>query len=129
MGVLRPADDAHSGRRWLASLPLILAAAVFSLAAAPALDSEQAVRLRFEWTGDKPEVWAGILETSQGTIVRPVSLGMEADDAGTLWPDGKSLWLERHSPRTRDGFEATIVAPLSAKLSLTVQVANPGGQR
>jgi hypothetical protein len=108
---------------------LILAAAALGVGSAPLDKAERPVRVRLEWTSDKPEVWAGVLETSQGTIVSPASLGVGADQAGTLWPDGKSLWLGRRSPRLDDGFDATVIAPRSARLCFTLQNAVPGGWR
>src|SRR5579864_8080651 len=93
--------------------PLLAAAAVF-LAAAPCEEPFRPIRVRLEWGGEHPEVWAGVLETSQGTITRPASLGVEADEVGSAWADGKSVWLQRNKPRTYDGFDATIIAPPTA---------------
>jgi hypothetical protein len=108
---------------------LICTAVALCLGAAPLDEAERPVRIRLQWTGDKPEVCAGVLETSQGTVVRPASLGIAADEAGTLWADGKSLWLQRRSPRLDDGFDVTVIAPLSARVCFTLQTATPGGPR
>ncbi len=91
------------------------------MAAAPSVQNQQEVRIRLEWTGDKPEVWSGVLETSQGAFANPVSLNADADQAGTLWPNGQSLWLGRHSSRRHDGFDVTLRAPRSARICFMLQ--------
>ena len=129
MGGSPRSNDAFFAARRLSLSVLIFAAAALSLGSAPLDEAERPLRIRLEWTGDKPEVWAGVLETSQGTIVHPASLGVGTDEAGTLWADGKSLWLGRHSPRLDDGFDVTIIAPSSARICFTLQNAAAGGWR
>jgi len=137
MGGSPRSNDASLTARRFTFPGLICAAAALCLASAPLDETERPVRIRLEWTGDKPEVWAGVLETSQGTIERPASLGVAADEAGTLWADGKSLWLQRRSPRLDDGFDVTVLAAPSARICFTLQTADfgelgravPGGSR
>jgi Glycosyl hydrolase-like 10 len=114
--------------------PLVLRSAVALVAlagagAAPVEPAARCVRLRFEWTSNTPQIWAGVLETSQGTIVQPASLGTEPDDPGTLWADGKNLWLERRTPRNGDGFDVTVISSASDRLSFTLQSAQGGHLR
>src|ERR1700690_234324 len=109
MGGLPRSNDAPVAARRFAFPVLICTAVALCLGAAPLDEAGRPVRIRLQWTGDKPEVWAGVLETSQGTVVRPASLGIAADEAGTLWADGKSLWLQRRSPRLDDGFDVTVI--------------------
>ncbi|HEV8003278.1 MAG TPA: hypothetical protein VGP63_25555 [Planctomycetaceae bacterium] len=116
------------GSRLLFRTLLFAAGAVF-LSAAPNDQADRIVRVRFEWKCAKPECWAGVLETSQGTIADPASLGVDGTEAGTLWADGKSLWLGRRKLSDRDGFEASVIAPPSAHLSFTLQAAEAGGVR
>jgi len=112
------------------ALPVLLAAlAAMGLASVPPDEAERPVRLRLEWTGDKSEVWTGVLETSEGAFGHPASLSIGADQVGTLWADGKSVWLGRRSPRLDDGFDVTIIAPRSAHISFTLQSALAGGWR
>lgn len=107
---------------------VLFAAGTIFLSAAPN-DAYRIVRVRFEWKCDKAECWAGVLETSQGTIAEPASLDVDANEAGTLLADGKSLWLGRRKPRVRDGFEVSLIAPPAAHLSFTLQAAVAGGVR
>ncbi|HET6326966.1 MAG TPA: family 10 glycosylhydrolase, partial [Planctomycetaceae bacterium] len=107
---------------------LLFATGALFLSAAPN-EAHRVVRLRFEWKCDKAECWAGVLETSQGTIAEPASLGVDENEAGTLLADGKSLWLGRRKPRDRDGFEVSVIAPPAAHLSFTLQAAVAGGVR
>lgn len=98
-------------------LALLFAAGDSQAADAPA------VRLRLEWGGGNAEVWGGVFELSQGRFAKPLSLGLEADEPGTLWLDEGALWLQRRTPRVFDGFDVTVVAPPTAMLRLTFQAA------
>ena len=109
----------------LSLLFLSLAASFPAMAAAPHGQNEQDVRIRLEWRGDKPENWSGVLETSQGAFANPVSLSTDPDQAGTLWPDGQSVWLGRHSSRPHDGFDVTLRARL-ARICFTLQTDAQG---
>jgi hypothetical protein len=128
-GISHSSKHVSVALRRLALPVLLTAAAAMGVASAPVDEAERTMRLRLEWTGDKPEVWAGVLETSEGTFRQPVSLGVGADQAGTLWEDGKSVWLGRRSPHIDDGFDVTLIAPRSARISFTLQSALPGGWR
>jgi len=118
---------ARARRRFALKAVLFVGCAVF-LSAAPLDQTHRAVRVRFEWRSEKPERWAGVLETSQGSVADVASLGVAGDDAGTLWADGRCLWLGRRNASNRDGFELTVIAPPSAHLSFTLQAPGAGGQ-
>src|SRR5579862_4726308 len=96
-------------RRLVLRLALLSAGTIWLSAAHPE-QANRVVRARFEWKSEKPERWAGVLETSQGTIANPASLDESANEAGTLWADGKCLWLGRRNACSRDGFEVTVIA-------------------
>ncbi len=107
---------------------LFLVAAVPLLGSAPPPDvSETPVRIRVRWTNDKPAIWVGILETSQGTFLHPTSLSVGIDQSGTLWADRKSLWLARRAACREDGFDVTLLAPGAARICFTLQSAASGG--
>ena len=109
---------------------LLLVAAVPMLGSAPPPEvSETPVRIRVRWTNDKPATWVGILETSQGTFLHPASLSVGVDQAGTLWADGKSLWLARRAACREDGFDVTLLASGAARICFTLQSAASGGGR
>jgi hypothetical protein len=114
--------------RLVARLALLLASTIWLSAAHPE-QANRVIRARLEWKSEKPERWAGVLETSQGTIANAASLDASANEAGTLWADGKCLWLGRRNACSRDGFEVTVIAPPSAHLSFTLQSSAPDGVR
>jgi hypothetical protein len=129
MGALLPSINLRIALRRFLIPALLLAAGSVCLGSAPRDEGERPVRIRIEWTADKPEVWAGVLETSNGTLTRAASLSTAADQAGTLWADGTSLWLGRHAACRDDGFDVTVFASTSARLSFTLQNAEAGGWR
>lgn len=129
MGGLPHSTCASLVPRGLALPALFVVCAALGIGAAPHEAANRPVRIRIEWTAPKPEVWAGVLEASQGVLVHPASLSLAADQAGTLWPDGKSLWLGRRSPCLDDGFDVTVMAKPSARICFTLQNAVPGGWR
>jgi hypothetical protein len=111
-------------------LPVLLFAAPAPvMAATPPDQTDRDVRIRLQWTGDKPEKWAGVLEMSQGSFAKPVSLSSSPSEAGTLWADGQTLLLGRHNPRRNDGFDVTVLAPRSARLCFTLKTEAQGGSQ
>ena len=101
---------------------LLLAAILAAAHVPPATAGETVtVRLRLEWGSLRPEQWTGLLELSDGTLTNARSLGIDADEPGTLWIDRGSLWIQRKSARLYDGFDITIQASPRAVLSLTLQ--------
>ena len=116
-------------RQWICAFVLTLAVPYSASAAAPSDEISQEVRIRLEWTGDRPEVFAGVLETSDGTFAGPVSLSAEANQAGTLWADRQNLWLRSRSPRRSDGIDVTLRAPCTARINFRLQIGDQAGQR
>ncbi len=96
-----------------------------SAAEEPGGNVARPIRLRMEWGGGSPQLWSGLLEVSQGRFERPVSLGVEADEPGTIWIDDQALWIQRRTARVYDGFDVTVVAPAEARLNMTLQSAGP----
>jgi hypothetical protein len=112
--------------RSLTVLLLWLDASSVVMASTPRDENNQDVRIRLEWMGERPEVWAAILETSHGVFVDPVSLSAGADQAGTLWSGGQSLRLARRNSRRFDGFDVTLRGPRSARICFTLQTRAQG---
>jgi len=119
------------------SLPWLTLAAVLLALCAPeaaaqsgkstanaAASEELPIRLRIEWGGNDPLLWSGVVELSAGELTAPHSLGVEADEPGTLWIDQGSVWIQRRSPRTYDAFEVTVLASPDAILTISLQVAD-----
>jgi hypothetical protein len=127
MGLSRSSTGRISTGRWLlARMALLCACAVF-LSAASNDEVPREVRVRFEWRSEKPNSWAGVLETSQGSITDVASVGVAEDAPGTLWADGKCVWLARHRASNHDGFEVTVLAPAVAHLSFTLRTPGQEG--
>lgn len=113
-----------SKARWFALvlLPLLADSAPRATIAA---EPVRAVRVRFEWGGGSSRVWSGLIEGGTARLERPVSLGVEADEPGTLWIEGKNLWLRRRTAGMYDGFDVTATGDAEAKLVVTLQSENP----
>lgn len=79
------------------------------------------IRLRLEWGGETARAWSGLLEISRGRLERPVSLGVAADDPGTIRTDDGAVWIERRTPRLHDGCDVDVSAPPDAVLSVALQ--------
>ena len=79
------------------------------------------MRVRLEWGGGAEQVWEGKVSTSRGSLAQPVPLGIEADEPGSIWTADGAMMIRQRSPRTYDGVDVLVDAPLDD--SLTVQLA------
>src|SRR5688572_28026645 len=89
--------------RWFV-LAVLLFVADAAAHVATAADAPRAVRIRLEWGGGSPRLWNGLVEGGSCRLEKPTSLGVEADEPGTIWIEGKNLWLRRRSVGVYDGF-------------------------
>jgi hypothetical protein len=83
-------------------------------------------RVRIAWGGGPEHTWRGTIAVSNGTLAEPRSLGVEADEPGSMWLDGepgasRSLVIQQRSPRSYDGVDLLVSAAEGAKL--VVQLA------
>lgn len=76
------------------------------------------LRLRIAWGGGEPRVWRGAVSVSQGELSQPRLLGIEADEPGSIWQSGSMLRIDQPRPRSYDGVDVTIRAPLDATLTI-----------
>ena len=78
------------------------------------------VRVRIAWGGGAERLWQGTISVSEGSLSDPQPLGVEADEPGSMWLDGRrgaaKLVVRQRSPRSYDGVDAVVSAPPSAKL-------------
>jgi hypothetical protein len=88
-----------------------------------AADAARPVRFRLEWGGGAARLWSGVIESESGRFAAPKSLGVEADDPGTLRVDGDSIWLQRRSTRVYDGFDVTWIGGGDSTITVTLQSA------
>jgi hypothetical protein len=77
-----------------------------------------AMRLRVEWGGGAARRWSGTISVTEGAIARPVALGIEADEPGSMWLEADRLLISAPSPRPYDGVDIDVVAPLGAVLRI-----------
>ena len=128
-------EQAGRAVRWVCRLALAVCLG-FWLCDSPLAD--ETMRVRIAWGGGAERLWQGVIGVDQGTVSEPVPLGIEADEPGSMWlnsnpleirPEGDErgkplpvrlsgdhLVLRQRSPRTYDGVDLLITAPLSAAL-------------
>jgi hypothetical protein len=88
----------------------------------------ETMRVRVAWGGGAEQVWQGRIAVSEGALSEPRCLGIEADEPGSMWSDAGRLLFRQRSPRTYDGVDLLITAPLDAKLLVEVGPVNGPGQ-
>jgi hypothetical protein len=114
---------------------------VLTLGAVGVAAGEESIRLRIDWGGAQEELWQGVIAISQGTLSGPSPLGIEADEPGSMWldrgplfaapaagqtptqstgPEMDQLVIRQRSPRTYDGVDVSVTAPLKAKLLIAL---------
>lgn len=82
--------------------------------------------MRIAWGGGAARLWTGSLTVDQGVLRDPQLLGIEADEPGSMWlsDDGTRLEIRQRSPRTYDGGDVLVEAPLSASLQWSLSPAD-----
>jgi hypothetical protein len=83
-----------------------------------ALAGEPTMRLRIAWDNQQPRQWQARVSLSEGTLSKPVTLGLGADVPGSSKLTGDSLEILQRSPRRYDGVDVDVSAPLDATLHL-----------
>src|SRR4051794_9159232 len=85
------------------------------------------VRIRIAWGGGEARSWQGTIQVSEGTLSEVQPLGLEVDEPGSmLLIDDKTLHVFPRTPRSYDGLDLRVQAPLEAKLLVQLNAdANP----
>ena len=85
----------------------------------------ESLRVRIAWGGGAARLWTGSFSIDQGTLQAHQSLGIEADEPGSMWltQDGSRLDIRQRSARAYDGVDLLVDAPLSAVVEL---ILSPG---
>ena len=104
-------------RRWRYALTAAIAWAL----AGPAL--AETMRIRIEWGGGTEQVWEGKVSTARGSLAEPVPLGIEADEPGSIWTADGAMMIRQRSPRTYDGVDVVVNAPMDDQLLLQLATA------
>jgi hypothetical protein len=113
----RVAESAAVCRRWRYALLALLLALL--LLPAQSLAADQSMRIRISWGGGSERTWQGTISLSQGAISEPQTLGIEADEPGSMWLDGgQKLVIRQRSARSYDGTDLLLTAPSDATLTV-----------
>ena len=99
----------HRLRLMLRLLPIAL-----FLAAHSASGQEDTIRLRVAWGGGELRQWRGKFTLDSGDVLDFQTLGMEADEPGSMFTDDTGLTFEQRSPRVFDGVDIELPADLNA---------------
>jgi hypothetical protein len=97
---------------------------VLAIALGAPVVAAETLRVRIAWGGGTEQVWQGRIELSEGTLSEPYPLGVEADEPGSMWLEEGGLRFRQRSPRTYDGVDLLLNAPLSAKLRMDIAAAS-----
>ena len=96
----------RASRAWIARLAraapgLCWAALVWLiwLSAAPATAEEATLQLRIAWGGGTERIWQGSIRLQGGQLADAQTLGIEADEAGSIWVDGDAIEIRQRSVR------------------------------
>ena len=92
-----------------------------ALACAVAPADDLALTLRFAWGGGNAERWVGSIAIDAGQIDAIEPLGIEADEAGSMWVEGNRIVIAPRNPRSYDGVDVQVTAPADAKLQVALE--------
>jgi len=85
----------------------------------------ESMRLRIAWGGSLEQLWRGTVSVVGGTLEEPRPLGIEADETGSMWIEDDRLIIRQRSPRTYDGVDLLVTAPLDATLVVELAAEGP----
>ena len=108
---------------------------------------QSATRIRVSWGGGAERLWLGNIALSEGKLLNPRPIGIEADEPGSMWLDARATYLHplpsegevdgrpptvqaehlviwQRSPRTYDGLDLEVIAPATAKLYIELVAAD-----
>jgi hypothetical protein len=103
----------------LAAAVFFLLQLTFSLSYA-----DEAIMVRAAWGGGSEKIWEGSIAVSRGSISQPRPLGIEADEAGSMWLEDGRLVIRQRSPRAYDGVDIIVTAPSDARLIVQLTAAS-----
>src|SRR5262249_11332375 len=75
--------------------------------------------LRVEWgrSINRPRQWQGVISVDHGTLSVVRTLGVEADEPGSVWADGDHVEIRQRRPRAYAGLDISANSPLNATVS------------
>ena len=78
------------------------------------------LNLRLAWGGGQARAWQGQIQINQGKIGLIRGLGMEADQARALMPEGQIIHIQQLAPNTFHGLDIAVQAPKTATLFIVL---------
>jgi hypothetical protein len=130
VGLGRPNASRQSSARATRGAGLLLLALLLAGGVVRAQETETdatplpSLRLRIEWGNGEARRWRGTIAVSDGILSRPVSLGIEPDEPGSMWVEEGRISVDSHSARIYDGVDIDIEAPLDASLLVALSPAD-----
>lgn len=93
----------------------------------PDTELPSTMRLRITFGGGSPRVWRGSISLSDGEFTRPELLGLEPDEPGSMAVGVRVIQIRQPSPRSYDGLDVSVRAPLHARLRIRLDAADEAG--
>lgn len=82
------------------------------------------IRVRVEWGAAAAQRWVGSIKLDKGWFDDLVPLGIEPDEAGSIWLERGQIRIQGRSERSYDGLDVTMRAPRDAKCMVKLAVAD-----
>lgn len=102
--------------RWMVCLLFLACAVIFDPVR---VEAEQVdLRFRFAWGGGEAKSWRATIQTEQGEFSELVSLGLRADQPGSVHLKPQTIHVTPKSPSTYDAFDVTVRSPIESSLSI-----------
>lgn len=98
------------------------------LCIASAKADAETLRLRIAWGGGAERLWRGAIAVRDGLVLEPQPLGLEADESGSMWLEQGQLSIFQRSPRSYDGVDLLVDAPLEATLLIHLTASREEGR-
>ncbi|HWB11882.1 MAG TPA: family 10 glycosylhydrolase [Pirellulales bacterium] len=99
---------------------LVARGAVWAQEAETETPAQPTLRLRIEWGSGEARRWQGTIAVSDGVLARPVALGIEPDEPGSIWVEEGRLSVDESTARLYDGVDVDVEAPLDASLMIAL---------
>lgn len=84
------------------------------------------MQLRVAWGGGTERIWEGSVRLTSGRFSELQSLGIEADEPGSIWLDNEGIEIRQRSLRAYDAVDVLVTADLDARL--VVSLTNEQGE-
>ncbi len=101
-------------------LRYFIAVALWSYCALVWGAEEPTLNLRIAWGGGEQSSWEGRIWLDEGKVSNPSSLGLEADEPGSIYEKDGEIHFRQRSSRVYDGVDVSVDASLDATLHIEI---------